>query len=211
MMWVCFASCKFGVCHFSFRTLQSSLAQNIGLRLGRIVWSCELQNGGSFMKVILNALAIYRECLKIQCWDVQPWVTRTLDGWVGRAWEESLSPHIAMNNQDARSWVRSWAKAPLPAILHGCTTIHCTAWTLPRFRITYPDTFAQRCSAPEVLDHPFNVLSDLTMEVFLTNSEISNAFNNHRALSLDWPTVDVLEIDGTNISNHDTHHPPPPY
>lgn len=33
---MCFASCKFSVCHFSFSTLQSSLAQNIGLRLGRM-------------------------------------------------------------------------------------------------------------------------------------------------------------------------------
>jgi len=38
------------------------------------------------------------------------------------------------------------------------------------------------------------------MDVFLTNEEISAAFEVHRSLNLNWPTVDVLEVDGADIS-----------
>jgi hypothetical protein len=38
------------------------------------------------------------------------------------------------------------------------------------------------------------------MEVFWTNDEISAAFKKHRSLRLDWPTVDVMEVDGADIS-----------
>ncbi|KFY79341.1 hypothetical protein V498_08947, partial [Pseudogymnoascus sp. VKM F-4517 (FW-2822)] len=40
------------------------------------------------------------------------------------------------------------------------------------------------------------------MEVFWTNDEISAAFKKHRALQLDWPTVDVLEVEGAEIKWH---------
>lgn len=44
------------------------------------------------------------------------------------------------------------------------------------------------------------IVIHLTMEVFWTNDEISASFKKHRALRLDWPTVDVLEVEGADIS-----------
>jgi hypothetical protein len=38
------------------------------------------------------------------------------------------------------------------------------------------------------------------MEVFWTDDEISAAFKKHYSLKLDWPTVDMMEVDGANIS-----------